>query len=303
MKPPSAGPATTATFITAELNAIARGSWCSGTSVGTIACCAGVSNARASPSSTLTPRMRSRPIQCPALPHARSAAAQSITAIAALTTRRRSTRSASCPEGIVKATVGMNCRRPTSPRSHALAVRSYICQPSATSRTWFAAVDNRRVHRKKWKLRDNGPAEFAVPAGALIATNLAQGPPAAELWPVLTVMRGEHGAVGFLLRLRIASRKPTRERENALKKAGDASHWCGRTLLEPGCRGKRSAIGRCGGRLPKGAEAGQARSGRNYLRQRDQAHGRRLQGAAQRDRHRRRGAPGTAHRRFRRPHP
>jgi hypothetical protein len=43
-------------------------------------------------------------IQCPTPPHASNAAAHSITAIAALTTRRRSTRSAK-REGIVKATV------------------------------------------------------------------------------------------------------------------------------------------------------------------------------------------------------
>src|SRR5258706_8919767 len=110
------------------------------------------------------------------LPHASSTAATSITAIAALMTRRRSTRSASCPEGMVNATVGTNCSKPTSPRSHALAVRSYICQPSATSRIWFAAVESMRVHRKKWKLRDNGPAESGAPAEALIAKNLSQRP-------------------------------------------------------------------------------------------------------------------------------
>src|SRR5260221_14353211 len=110
------------------------------------------------------------------LPHGSSPAATSLTAIAALMTRRRSTRSASCPEGLVNATVGTNYSKPTSPRYHALAVRSYICQPSATSRSWFAAAESMRVHRKKWKQRENERVESGPPGEALQAKDLPQLP-------------------------------------------------------------------------------------------------------------------------------
>src|SRR5512140_3748393 len=69
---------------------------------------------------------------------------------------------------MVSVNVEANCRSPTSPRSQALPVRSYICHPSATSRIWFAAVESIRVHRKKWKLRESRPAPVPLPAGLVI---------------------------------------------------------------------------------------------------------------------------------------
>ena len=46
---------------------------------------------------------------------------------------------------------GRNCRRPTSPRSHAEPVRSYICQPAATI-ICAAAVPASRANQKRMKV-------------------------------------------------------------------------------------------------------------------------------------------------------
>src|SRR6478735_7352295 len=168
MNPPSAGPETTANFMAAVLIAIARARSPDPTSAGTIACWAGAWMARAIPSLTLAMKITSRPTNPAALPHARSTDAKSCTMMASESTRRRSTRSASWPAGIVKRSVGTNCARPTRPRSHVLEVRSYICQPSATSSIWLPIVDRPRVHRKKWKPRERWCGAAFPPAETLI---------------------------------------------------------------------------------------------------------------------------------------
>jgi hypothetical protein len=147
-KPPSAGPPITASCITDDDSAVARGSSLNGTRPGSKACCAGACNARATPSTTLVARMSSRCTAPLALAHASNPATMACSTRLAASTARRSTRSASWPAGIVSSSAGRNCIRPTSPRSHALDVRSYICQPSATSIIWFAAEPSSRTHRK-----------------------------------------------------------------------------------------------------------------------------------------------------------
>ena len=54
--------------------------------------------------------------------------------------RPRCTRSTTCPASSVNNSEGTNWYSPTSPRSHALAVSSYICQPTATISIWLPVV-------------------------------------------------------------------------------------------------------------------------------------------------------------------
>jgi hypothetical protein len=63
MKPPSAGPPMIAMRRKVDVSAKARGNCASGTSAGTIACCAGICSARAVPIATQSAKMRSRPTQ------------------------------------------------------------------------------------------------------------------------------------------------------------------------------------------------------------------------------------------------
>src|SRR3989337_2003945 len=59
-KPPSAGPATVATWCAEEFNATARGNDSVGTRLGSNDCAAGIENARAPPSRTIASRIGHR---------------------------------------------------------------------------------------------------------------------------------------------------------------------------------------------------------------------------------------------------
>ncbi len=52
------------------------------------------------------------------------------------TMRRRSKRSATCPDIRISTTDGRNCTSPTMPSISGSRVRSYICQPTATVKIW-----------------------------------------------------------------------------------------------------------------------------------------------------------------------
>ena len=67
--------------------------------------------------------------------------------------RARCCRSTTCPATSTSASAGRNCSRPTRPRSQALPVRSYICQPTATISIWLAVVPARRANQKRMKSR------------------------------------------------------------------------------------------------------------------------------------------------------
>lgn len=159
-----------ATCITDELSAIARGSCGIGTSDGSNACWAGIWSARDTPMTIEIARISSRSIQSPPLPHASRADTPACIARLAASTSRRSTRSTSCPAGIVRKSAGTNCINPTRPRSHALPVRSYICQPSATSMIcWPAVPTNRatsRLRRSPPSRRPGSVGERVTIAGA-----------------------------------------------------------------------------------------------------------------------------------------
>ena len=124
----------------AELKAMARGSSAGGTSSGTSACCAGIWKARTAPSTTDSASSsvrcdsavegRRRPAPAPPAPAAATQAA---------TMRARWWRSTTWPATSTSASAGRNCSSPTSPRSQAEPVRSYICQPMATISIWLAA--------------------------------------------------------------------------------------------------------------------------------------------------------------------
>ncbi len=112
-------------------------------------CCAGIWNALTVPSSTEVSSSRSRLAQW------RCAAAISNSAMAVCATmhsatmRARSNRSTTWPATSTSSSAGRNCSSPTRPRSHALPVRSYICQPIATISIWFAPVLARREYQKR----------------------------------------------------------------------------------------------------------------------------------------------------------
>src|SRR5262252_9115 len=58
-----------------------------------------------------------------------------------------------CPAMRASASAGTNCAKPTKPRSHALLVSSYICQPSATMSICCAVVLATRAEMKCKKER------------------------------------------------------------------------------------------------------------------------------------------------------
>ena len=111
--PPSAGPVMTAACMPAELNAMARGNMSGGTSIGVSACCAGIWNARATPSMTDTPSSNSREAQPLDAPQPCVAATRIKATLAcvtrhAATMRPRCKRSATCPATSVSSSAGKN---------------------------------------------------------------------------------------------------------------------------------------------------------------------------------------------------
>ena len=69
------------------------------------------------------------------------------------TMRARWWRSTTWPATSTSASAGRNCSSPTSPRSQAEPVRSYICQPMATSSIWLALTPASRAHHRRMKSR------------------------------------------------------------------------------------------------------------------------------------------------------
>jgi hypothetical protein len=63
--------------------------------------------------------------------------------------RPRCTRSATCPATSVSSSAGMNWYSPTRPRSQALPVSSYICQPTATISIWLPVVPKIRANHMR----------------------------------------------------------------------------------------------------------------------------------------------------------
>ena len=151
----------------AELKAMARGSRPAGTSSGTSACCAGIWKARTAPSTTDS---ASSNVRCDR-PSKGAAASTSATSPCAAThsatMRARWWRSTTWPATSTSASAGRNCSSPTSPRSQAEPVRSYICQPMATSIIWLALTPASRAHHRRMKSRQSRSSR--VDMAAIIA--------------------------------------------------------------------------------------------------------------------------------------
>ena len=120
-----------------------------GTSNGTSACCAGIWNAFAQPSATDSTKSSSRVATVCQVAAASAAAITTCTAMQVASTLLRSTWSATWPATSVSSRAGRNWNRPTRPRSQALPVRSYICQPTATISIWLPVVPARRAYQKR----------------------------------------------------------------------------------------------------------------------------------------------------------
>ena len=132
---------------------MARGSSTGGTSNGTSACCAGIWKARTAPSTTDS---ASSSVRCDSASKGAAASASATRPCAAThsaTMRARWCRSTTWPATSTRARAGRNCSRPTSPRSQAEPVKSYICQPMATSIIWLAATPASRAHHRRMKSR------------------------------------------------------------------------------------------------------------------------------------------------------
>ena len=173
--PPRAGPPITAAWMPAELKAVARGSMKAGTSRGVSACCAGIWKARAVPSAIDAPSSTSRDTTGTQRNHtsqtddaarpasagrlkpwdapSNSSATASWSTRQAATMRPRCTRSATCPATSVNSNAGRNWYKPTRPKSQALPVSSYICQPTATSSIWLPVAPNRRANHMRMNAR------------------------------------------------------------------------------------------------------------------------------------------------------
>ena len=148
-KPPSAGPLMMASCMPLEPSATARGSKAAGTSSAGSAWVAGIWKARVMPSTTDSARISSRPTQPWWLPAVSTPATAAWASTQPSTMRARWWRSATWPAGSVISSAGRNCASPTRPRSQALPVRSYICQPSATIIIWLASCVASRVNQKR----------------------------------------------------------------------------------------------------------------------------------------------------------
>ena len=140
-----------AAWLPDELKASARDRMDAGTNSGVSACCAVIWNERATPSNSDTPRIRSREIQPSCVAPSNASAATSCNVMASATMWRRSWRSAMWPDTKASASAGTNWNRPTSPRFHALCVRSYICQPTATITIWLPMVPATRPAQNRMK--------------------------------------------------------------------------------------------------------------------------------------------------------
>ena len=115
-----------------ELTATAREINRSGTRRGISACCAGFWNPLTAPSATDIARIKVRSAQPPNAATVRTSPTTVSTIMQSTRMKPRLPRSAACPAGRVSTNAGRNCNSPTNPKSHALPVRLYICQPSAT---------------------------------------------------------------------------------------------------------------------------------------------------------------------------
>lgn len=145
--PPMAGPATIAACMPAELKAVARASMSSGTSAGTSDCEAAICSGRTAPSTTDRPNSSERDSPCHRLAVISTSATATCASWQAWMMRTRWKRSAAWPAGNVNASAGRNCSRPTRPRSQALPVSRYMCQPMASIRIWLAATPAMREHQ------------------------------------------------------------------------------------------------------------------------------------------------------------
>ena len=133
------------------LNAMARGKTSAGTSAGVKACCAGIWKARTTPSATAIASKSSRCNQPPCVASIRSSATATCVVWHSARMRARWKRSTTCPATSTSASAGRNCSKPTSPRSQAEPVRSYICQATATISICAAAVPARRANHRRMK--------------------------------------------------------------------------------------------------------------------------------------------------------
>ncbi len=132
---------------------MARGSRACGTSRGVSACWAGIWKARATPSTTETPKISSRVAKPPCVAATSKSATAACAAMQAAKMRPRCSRSATWPAGRVITSAGTNWNSPTRPRSQALEVMSYMCQATATISIWLAVMPPRRASQKRTNWR------------------------------------------------------------------------------------------------------------------------------------------------------
>ena len=116
------------------------------------------------PSITDRPKSKSRPTQAPSVPQPRVAdirvkATTACSSRQAAMMRPRCKRSAACPATKVSKSAGANWYKPTSPKSQALPVSSYICQPTATISICWPAVLLKRASHMRMKFLSRNRSE------------------------------------------------------------------------------------------------------------------------------------------------